>query len=109
MSKLDINEDNRPVLPKNQTYLPLRINDIQSIVGMEADTAGVLFMCAGLGYFFKAFLLGIAIGIGFGMLNSYVKDHYPRGVLRHMLWWNGLYNPARTRSFPDTYQRKFYR
>jgi type IV conjugative transfer system protein TraL len=78
-------------------------------MGMEADTAGALFVCAVVGYVMKYFLIGLGIGICFGILNSWVKDNYPKGVLKHMLWWNGLYMYKKQRSFPDTYQRNFYR
>lgn len=109
MSKLDIDENNRPALPKNISYLPLMINNKQSVMGMESDTAGFIFVGMGLGHISGQFftVMGIAIVLAVG--NGWVKRKYPKGTLKHMLWWFGVLNLSARKSFPDTYRRTFYR
>lgn len=109
MSKLDINDDARPTLPNNQTYVPLRINDKQSILGMESDTAGIIFVGLAVGHVSKKLLLVGALAILVAFAYGWAKENFPKGRLKHLLWWVGVVNYEKRRSFPEAFQRNFFR
>ncbi|UJF20355.1 type IV conjugative transfer system protein TraL (plasmid) [Vibrio sp. SS-MA-C1-2] len=109
MSKLDINNDNRPELPNHHSYIPTRVNNRLSFLGMETDTLGILMLCMCLGHLSKNLVpmlfLGICLSYGYAKL----KDRYPRGLFIHLAWWFGIYSPQPTRSRPNAYRRTFYK
>ncbi|CAK2438754.1 conjugal transfer pilus assembly protein TraL [Vibrio crassostreae] len=109
MSKLDINNDARPQLPNNQTYVPLRVNDKQSVIGMESDTVGILLVGIAIGHISKNLLLIGGIAILLALAYSWVKDNYPKGRLKHMLWWAGIINFKSRKSFPEAFNRTYFR
>ncbi|WP_299020964.1 type IV conjugative transfer system protein TraL [uncultured Photobacterium sp.] len=109
MAKNDINENHVHVLPENQTFIPMRINDKQMILGMEVDSFGVLMIAMVIGNFTQTILFSLGVGAILVACNFYIKSNYPKGRLAHILWWRGIYVPKETLRFPDCFKRTFYR
>lgn len=109
MAKLDINEDARIALPPNQTYVPMRINNKQSIMGMDSDVFGIIMLSLVAGHLAKELLLICGIGIIVAALYAKIKEEFPKGRLLHILWWFGIVNYQSKRSYPEAFNREYYR
>ncbi|MGR5096066.1 type IV conjugative transfer system protein TraL [Vibrio maritimus] len=109
MSKIDVDKDAKPALPETHTYIPTGINQKWSLMSIESDTLGIILGAIAIGNYTRDVLPFMVAGIFIAAGYAYIKGKYPRGRLKHLLWWYGLINTKQTRSKPNPYNRRFYK
>lgn len=94
----------------NQYRNPFRINDPMLIFAWPAPQVLPCMFLLGASGFVGHFLLFLAVAVGWYCLYQFLTVRYPRGVILHYLWWNGLTTTLtkETTTVPDPMKREYF-